>query len=131
MRLLALYIALTLLLPQTICINFYLTPGVKKCLQEEVHKNDIVSGEYHVYQEIVDIPVKVIVTDNREQTLYKKDDATEGKFGFTIDYSGPYTVCFHTLPAPSNVQVNSLRVCTALLDLLEFSIGINTICRLS
>ena len=111
MRLLAiLYVALTLL-PQTNCINFRLTPGVKKCLQEEVHKNDIVSGEYHIYQEYVEIPVKVLVTDDREQTLYKKDDATEGKFGFTIDYSGPYTVCFHTLPAPSNSQISTLRVC--------------------
>ncbi|KAI6660954.1 Transmembrane emp24-like trafficking protein 10 precursor [Oopsacas minuta] len=108
-HILAIHLAL-ILITLTQSINFYITSGVKKCLQEEVHKNDIVSGEYHIYQQQeVNIPVKVIVTDERDQTLYTKEEATEGKFGFTIDYYGPYTICFHSLPSPFDVQI-TLRV---------------------
>ena len=104
---LALVISLT---PYTHSINFDLTPGDKKCLREEVHKDDIVAGEFKIYRDQVNIPVTVRVTDIREQTLYTKDDASEGKFGFTLDYSGQYSVCFHSMSAPSNLQSNSIQV---------------------
>ena len=112
-QLVAIYLV-QILIRQTLCINFYLTPGVKKCLQEEVHKNDIVSGEYHIYQDNVHIPVKVLVTDDEDQTLFEKEDATEGKFGFTINYYGPYTICFHSFPAPADAQISSLRVSSTI-----------------
>ena len=124
-HLLAVHLVL-ILITQTLCINFYLTPGVRKCLQEEVHKNDIVSGEYHIYQDHVHIPVKVLVTDDEDQMLFEREDATEGKFGFTINYFGPYTICFHSLPAPVDAQV-TLRVSTVscieylLLSLLRYN----------
>lgn len=101
-----------ILITQTLCINFHLTPGVKKCLQEEVHKNDIVSGEYLIYQDNVHIPVSILVTDEEDQLLFEREDAAEGKFGFTINYFGPYTICFHSLPAPADAVVDSLRVST-------------------
>jgi len=75
-------------------ISFTLTAQSKKCLREEVHKNVLVTGEYRVSE--APIKTHLTVIDTNGHVLYKKDDATKGKFAFTTDEYDMFEVCFHS-----------------------------------
>jgi len=76
--------------------SFTLTSQAKKCLREEVHKNVLVTGEYRVSE--APIKTHLTVIDTNGHVLYKKSDATKGKFAFTTDEYDMFEVCFHTEP---------------------------------
>merc|ERR1712142_549206 len=89
------HLALLLSLVNSISsISFTLTSQAKKCLREEVHKNVLVTGEY----KLSEAPIKthLTVVDTNGHVLYKKDDASKGKFAFTTDEYDMFEVCFHS-----------------------------------
>jgi hypothetical protein len=78
-------------------LRFFLSPNVKKCLKEEIHKNVVVTGEY----EFGDTPgqrASIHVTDTRGHTLFKRENFAEltGKFAFTADEYDIFDICFIT-----------------------------------
>lgn len=76
-------------------LSFNLSPGQEKCLREEVHKDVLVTGEYR----LSDAPhqkTHLTVTDSTGHVLYKKEDATKGKFAFTTDDYDMYKVCLES-----------------------------------
>ncbi len=76
-------------------IMFYLSPNVRKCLKEEIHKDILVKGDYELSNVAGQI-TKLEVTDSKGHILYKKDEATKGKFAFTTDEYDVFQVCFET-----------------------------------
>ncbi|CAD5119829.1 DgyrCDS8412 [Dimorphilus gyrociliatus] len=90
-----LFVLLSLVLTQITAIQFHLSPNVKKCLREEIHKNVTVIGEY----ELSHAPgqkTNLHVTDSKGHTLYSKEEAEKGKFAFTTDDYDLFEVCFET-----------------------------------
>ncbi|XP_062502469.1 transmembrane emp24 domain-containing protein 10-like [Corticium candelabrum] len=76
-------------------ISFQLPVGVKKCLREEVHRDVLVVGEYH----LSDAPMQqtnLEVRDSENHILYKKEDASKGKFAFTTDNYDMFEVCLES-----------------------------------
>jgi len=82
-------------------LRFLLTPNVKKCLKDEIHKNVVVKGEYE-FGEGAGQKASVIVTDPKGQALYKREDfsETKGKFAFTAEENYIYDMCFLTKLPP-------------------------------
>lgn len=73
-------------------LSFTLPPGQEKCLREEVHKDVLVTGEYR----LSDAPQQkthLTVTDSTGHVLYKREEASKGKFAFTTDDYDMYRVC--------------------------------------
>merc|ERR1711868_191523 len=54
-----------LLLNAVNCMYFYLEPGTKKCIKEEIHKDVVVTGEYEI-TESPNHKVDLKVTDSKE-----------------------------------------------------------------
>lgn len=79
----------------TVCngIMFPLQPSTQKCLREEIHKDVLVSGEYHV-QEAAGQKVDLRVTDSKGHILYSKDEAENGKFVFNTEDFDVFEICF-------------------------------------
>lgn len=99
-------------------ISFKVAPDVRKCLREEVHKDVLVVGEYTLSDlpgQRTDIVVNIIrldrplrcslgsiiyfklnlqVTDSRGHILFKKEDASKGRFAFTTEDYDMFEVCF-------------------------------------
>lgn len=73
-------------------LSFTLPPGQEKCLREEVHKDVLVTGEYRL-SEAPNQKTHLTVTDSTGHVLYKKEEATKGKFAFTTDDYDMYKVC--------------------------------------
>jgi hypothetical protein len=72
---------------------FYLPPGTKKCVKEEIHKDVVVTGEYTVTESSLHT-VHLKVIDSKDHTLYNKEEAKEGKFAFTTDDQDMFEICF-------------------------------------
>jgi len=91
-------------------LRFFLTPNVKKCLKEEIHKNVVVTGEYE-FGEAVGQRASVHVTDTRGHTLFKREDFAEltGKFAFTADEYDIFDICFIT-KAPQGMHSSHREV---------------------
>ncbi len=84
---------------QVRCLSFMLPPNVKKCLQEEIHKDVLVTGDYKL-SGAPGHKTLLLVSDSKGHILYTKDDALEGKFAFTSDDYDTFEICFTTkLPA--------------------------------
>ncbi|XP_022088616.1 transmembrane emp24 domain-containing protein 10-like isoform X1 [Acanthaster planci] len=84
---------------QVRCLSFMLSPNVKKCLQEEIHKDVLVTGDYKL-SGAPGHKTLLLVSDSKGHILYTKDDASEGKFAFTSDDYDTFEICFSTkLPA--------------------------------
>lgn len=81
------------------CISFMLTPNVKKCLKEEIHKDVLVTGEYKL-SEAPGHNTLLHVGDSKGHTLYNKEEAEEGKFAFTTDDYDTFEICFQTKIPP-------------------------------
>lgn len=93
---------LTLYLGVAHAIRFHIKPNTKRCLKDEVLKDVLVSGEYHV-SETPGHKTDLTVKDSNGHILYNKDDIKEGKFAFTTDAYDVYEVCF-TTKMPSEVK---------------------------
>lgn len=83
------------LVSQIESLMFYLPANVKKCLKEEIHKDILVKGDYFA-AEIHGHHTTLEVTDSKGHLLYKKEQATKGKFAFTTDEYDVFEICFHT-----------------------------------
>ncbi|XP_063801147.1 transmembrane emp24 domain-containing protein 10-like [Pseudophryne corroboree] len=87
---------LCLLLHGAGAISFYLPPGSKKCLKEEIHKDVLVTGDYEVAEQQPALITHLRVTDSAGHILYSKEEAKKGKFAFTTDDYEVYEVCFES-----------------------------------
>ncbi|XP_070776227.1 transmembrane emp24 domain-containing protein 10-like [Enoplosus armatus] len=76
-------------------IQFYLPVNSRKCLQEEIDKNVLVTGEYEVSKE-QKTTIHLTIIDSFGHTLYIKQNATKGKFSFTTENHEEFDVCFHS-----------------------------------
>ncbi|XP_074662151.1 transmembrane emp24 domain-containing protein 10-like [Tubulanus polymorphus] len=78
-------------------LRFFVRPGAnnKKCLKEEIHKDVLVSGDYE-FQEMPGQKGSIHITDSKSHTLFKKEDASKGKFAFTTEEYDMFQVCFET-----------------------------------
>lgn len=83
------------LLGQARAISFILEPDVKQCVQEEVHKDVLVVGEYKV-SEVQGQSTEILVSDTKGQTLFHKEAIDKGKFAFTTEDYELFEVCFTT-----------------------------------
>jgi len=72
---------------------FHLSPGQKKCIKEEIHKDVVVTGEFEA-KESPNHRVDLKVTDSKDHILYQKEAADSGKFAFTTDVRDLFEVCF-------------------------------------
>jgi len=91
-----LYTGLTVLLMAGVsqAMFFKLEAGKEKCLKEEVHKDILVTGNYDIEDKpSVDVDIKI--TDSKAHILFQKDEASEGKFAFTLDTADVFSVCFN------------------------------------
>jgi len=82
-------------------VRFFLSPGNKKCLKEEIHKDVVVTGEYSITpSQKHRVDIKVI--DSKQHVLYNKEgdgkqEDQNGKFAFTTDDQDVFEVCFHSV----------------------------------
>ena len=83
----------TVLLPLSLAMWFHLSPGQKKCIKEEIHKDVVVTGEFEA-KESPNHRVDLKVTDSKDHILYQKEAADSGKFAFTTDVRDLFEVCF-------------------------------------
>lgn len=105
-RLLLVALALCVAINSAQALMFYLTPSVRKCLKEEIHKDILVKGDY----EITEVPghhTKLEVVDSKNHILYNKEEAVKGKFAFTTDEYDVFQICFHTFLSPQAQQMNN------------------------
>jgi len=72
---------------------FKLKPNAEKCLKEEVHKDILVKGNYQI-EELANVDVNLKITDSKDHILFQKDEASEGKFAFTLDQADVFSICF-------------------------------------
>jgi len=84
---------LALLLNLSMGMYFHLSPGHKKCIKEEIHKDVVVTGEFEA-KESPGHRVDLKVTDSKDHILYQKENADNGKFAFTTDDQDIFQVCF-------------------------------------
>lgn len=87
-------------------LMFYLTPNIRKCLKEEIHKDILVKGDY----ELTEVPghhTKLEVLDSKNHILYNKEEAAKGKFAFTTDEYDVFQICFQTFLSPQAQQMNN------------------------
>ncbi|XP_065184134.1 transmembrane emp24 domain-containing protein 10-like [Sycon ciliatum] len=97
------------LLSLSVCANglsFYLTPGEKRCLKEEVHKQQMVVGQYSISDG--EPAVSILATDQAGHTLFSKENAKQGKFAFTEDEFEVVDICFksHTNAVASHIKTS-------------------------
>jgi emp24/gp25L/p24 family/GOLD len=96
-------------------IAFHLPPNVKKCLRDEVQKDNVVKGEFELSVTSPEIKTDLLVRsaslsflaiipwrlhpqilDSKGNKLYGKEDAQKGKFAFSVDEYEMIEVCFET-----------------------------------
>lgn len=77
-------------------IAFHLSPNIKKCLREEVQKDDVVKGEFELSVTSPEIKTDLLILDSKGHKLYAKDDAQKGKFAFSVDEYEMIEICFET-----------------------------------
>ena len=75
-------------------LSFTLSSGTTKCLKEELHKDVLVTGEYQLSE--ASQKTHLTVTDSKGHVLFKKEDATKGKFAFTTEDYEMYKICFQS-----------------------------------
>ncbi|KAM4625446.1 transmembrane emp24 domain-containing protein 10-like [Polymixia lowei] len=76
-------------------IAFHLPVNFRKCLQEEIHKDVLVTGEYEVSEQ-PNTKTNLQITDAAGHTLYTKEDASKGKFAFTTEDYDMFEICFES-----------------------------------
>lgn len=85
----------TLSLSAVDALMFHISPHIKKCLKEEIHKDVLVTGDY----DVSDAPGQqalLQIRDSKGHILFNKEDAASGKFAFTTEEYDMFEVCFET-----------------------------------
>lgn len=90
-------------------ISFSLGANARKCLQEDVDKDQLVVGEYTV-SETDAIKVNLEITDSRGHPVYRKEDAAKGKFAFTSDDYDVFELCFKTTLVPQHRADSTVEI---------------------
>jgi hypothetical protein len=99
-------------------VSFHLPPNVKKCLREEVNKDDVVKGDYELSVTTPDIKTDIEILDSRGHKLFAKQDAQKGKLAFSVEEYDIIEMCFETKfevaygrapPPPREVTFNILH----------------------
>lgn len=90
-----LFVLFTILLVGADALMFHLSPNLKKCLKEEIHKDVLVTGDYEL-SEAPGQKTSLLVTDSKGHVLYNKEDAKKGKFAFTTEEYDMFEVCFES-----------------------------------
>lgn len=92
-------VAFMLTVPSVNMLMFHLSPNQRKCLKEEIHKDVLVTGEYH----LSDAPgqkTNLEVTDSKGESFYRNQDVSKGKFAFTTHEYDMFEVCFESHSSP-------------------------------
>ncbi|XP_030299553.1 transmembrane emp24 domain-containing protein 10-like [Sparus aurata] len=92
---LCVFLLLPVLLGPASAIQFYLPVHSVKCLQEDIHKNVLVTGEYEVSEE-PETTTNLKITDSAGDLLFNKENITSGKFSFTTETQDRFNICFHS-----------------------------------
>eukprot|EP00050_Salpingoeca_kvevrii_P007636 m.297508 g.297508 ORF g.297508 m.297508 type:complete len:210 (+) comp13624_c0_seq1:188-817(+) len=100
-------------------LSFDLDAESHLCLQEDVHKGVLVVGEYDISDdELGTMMVNLEITDSRGHPVYRKEDASKGKFAFTSDDYDVFEICFNSeMHDDSHAQPDQHRVITLDLKL--------------
>ncbi|GAV07111.1 hypothetical protein RvY_16986 [Ramazzottius varieornatus] len=77
-------------------IAFHLPPNIRKCLREEVQKDDVVKGEFELSVAPQEIKTHLHILDSKGHKLYEKEDAQKGKFAFSVEEYEMIEICFET-----------------------------------
>lgn len=77
-------------------IAFHLPPNIKKCLREEVQKDNVVKGDFELSVTSPEIKTDLQILDSKGNKLYGKEDAQKGKFAFSVDEYEMIEICFET-----------------------------------
>ncbi|VDP01015.1 unnamed protein product [Soboliphyme baturini] len=75
-------------------LGMTLKPNEKECLKDEMHKNEVVTGEY-TFSAANGQKNEIIVSDTRGHILFKREDFTDehGKFAFSADDYDVFEIC--------------------------------------
>eukprot|EP00054_Salpingoeca_dolichothecata_P006979 m.40844 g.40844 ORF g.40844 m.40844 type:complete len:207 (+) comp16790_c0_seq1:39-659(+) len=109
------FVCLCVLFVAVRAISFELAANTQKCLQEDVHKDVLVVGEYEISDDdSEDMEIDLEITDSRGHHVYRKEDAVSGKFAFTSDNYDVYEICFRN-SAHKDVKPEDHRVVTLVV----------------
>ncbi|GAA6213661.1 transmembrane emp24 domain-containing protein 10 [Lates japonicus] len=92
---LCVYLLLPVLSDPVFSIIFYLPVNSRKCLQEDVNQNVLVTGDYEI-SAVPKTTTNLQITDSFGHMLYTKENATKGKFSFTTENHNQFNICFHS-----------------------------------
>lgn len=96
-------------------LTFTIEPNKEECFFEEINKGEKVSTTFQVASGgFLDIDVKLL--DPRDQKVFVKERETEGRFPFTAEYDGLYSLCFS----------NKMSTLTPKTVSFNFHVGIAT-----
>ncbi|XP_055352236.1 transmembrane emp24 domain-containing protein 10-like [Paramacrobiotus metropolitanus] len=115
-------LALQLLLSEALlgasAVSFHLPPNQRKCLREEVQKDDLIKGDFELSVTSPDIKTDIEILDSRGHKLFNKQDAQKGKFAFSVEEYEIIEMCFETkfdvpygrpAPPPREITFNILH----------------------
>jgi len=103
---------LTLLILSTVAsaVRFYLHPGTKRCLKEEMRKSVICTGEYELSDGLGQ-RTDLQITDSKGHSALLRESIDKGKIAVTSDEDDIYDICFtsysqgHQMP-PREVYID-------------------------
>jgi len=96
-------------------LMFHVYVEEEKCFREELARDVVVLGEFHVGNSFNTIH-HIRVNDASGKEVWKKDVNAEGTFAFTTDSAGEISVCFYERPKPDlNVHPDTKREITFTL----------------
>lgn len=94
----------------TDAVRFYLQPGTKRCLKEEMRKSVICTGEYELSDGLGQ-RTDLQITDSKGHSALVRENIDKGKIAVTSDEDDIYDICFtsysqgHQMP-PREVYID-------------------------
>jgi len=94
----------------TNAVRFYLHPGTKRCLKEEMRKSVICTGEYELSDGLGQ-RTDLQITDSKGHSALLRENIDKGKIAVTSDEDDIYDICFtsysqgHQMP-PREVYID-------------------------
>lgn len=91
-------------------VRFYLQPGTKRCLKEEMRKSVISTGEYELSDGLGQ-RTDLQITDSKGHSALLRENIDKGKIAVTSDEDDIYDICFisysqgHQMP-PREVYID-------------------------
>jgi len=77
----------------TDAVRFYLHPGTKRCLKEEMRKSVICTGEYELSDGLGQ-RTDLQITDSKGHSALLRENIDKGKIAVTSDEDDIYDICF-------------------------------------